>query len=240
MALTDSIVAYWKLDEASGTRYDSAGANNLTDYNTVGTATGRIGTAISYPAGNTNKYIGCADNDALSMGDIDFTIAGWWKRTDVNGQGQLVNKWDWNIPSREYLVDVHPSTYCRFGVATTGQSQATVADVFYPSIGDWTFLVAWHDASADTINIQVNARTLVSAAHSGGVNNGTAAFTIGPYSVLANYATDCDMDEIGIWKRVLTSDERATLYNSGAGLSYPFSGASAIPAFMNQYRRRRQ
>ena len=239
MALTDSIVAYWKLDEASGTRYDSVGSNNLTDYNTVGTTTGRIGTAISFASGNTDKYLGCADNDALSMGDIDFTIAGWFKVTATNGNGQLVNKWDWNIPSREYLVDVHPSTYCRFAIAQTDQTQASVADTFYPSIGDWTFLVAWHDATANTINIQVNARTLVSTAHSGGVNNGTAAFTIGPYSVLSNYAFSIDIDEVGIWKRVLTSDERTALYNSGAGFTYPFSTTAAIPVFMNQYRQRR-
>lgn len=220
--LLSNLVAYWKLDEASGTRYDSIGSNHLTDYNTVATATGRIGTAISYAVGNTNKYLGIADNDALSMGDIDFTVAGWFKVTDANGQGQLANKWDWNIPSREYLVDFHPSTFCRFYVATTAQSQVGVTDSFYPSIGDWTFICGWHDATADTVNIQVNARTVVSTAHSGGVNNGSAAFAIGPYSVLANYATGCDIDEVGIWKRVLTSDERAELYNSGAGKTHPF------------------
>lgn len=239
MALTDSIVAYWKLDESSGTRNDSVGSSHLTDYNTVASATGRIGSALSYAAGNTDKYIGCADNDSLSMGDIDFTIAGWFKRTDTNGQGQVVNKWDWSIPSREYLVDVHPSTYCRFYIATTGQTQVGVVDTFYPNIGDWTFLVAWHDATANTLNLQVNARTVVSSSHSGGVNNGSAAFAIGPYSVLANYAAGCDIDEVGIWKRVLTSDERSALYNSGAGLTYPFTSSAAIPVFMNQYRQRR-
>ncbi len=221
--LLTGLVAYWKLDEASGTRYDSHGSNNLTDYNTVASATGLLGSAISYGASNTDKYIGCADNDALSMGDIDFTIAGWFKRTDVNGQGQVANKWDWNIPSREYLVDVHPSTYCRFYIATTGQTQVGVTDSFYPDIDDWTFLVGWHDATANTINLQVNARTVVSSSHSGGVNAGSAAFTIGPYSVLSNYATGCDIDEVGIWKRVLTGGEIAQLYNSGDGITYPFA-----------------
>lgn len=239
MSLTDSIVAYWKLDEASGTRFDSVGSSHLTDYNTVGTATGRIGTAISYATGNTDKYLGCADNDALSMGDIDFTIAGWFKRTDNSAQGMLANKWNWNTPSREYLLEYNTADHARFYIATTGQTQVGVVDSFDPSIGDWTWICGWHDATANTLNIQVNARTVVSTSHSGGVNNGTATFTIGPYSVLSNYASAMDIDEVGIWKRVLTSDERTTLYNSGAGLTYPFSSSAAIPVFMHQYRQRR-
>ena len=219
--LTD-LVAYWALDETSGTRSDSVGSSHLTDYNSLGYATGLFGNAITHANGNSNKYVGCADNDALSMGDIDFTVAGWFKANGLNGTGQVVNKWDWNIPSREYLLDFHPSTYCRFYIATTGQSQVGVTDSFYPSTGVWTFICGWHDSVGDTLNIQVNARTVVSTAHSGGVNNGSAAFAIGPYSVPANYASDCAIDEVGIWKRVLTTDERAALYNSGAGVTYPF------------------
>lgn len=239
MALTDSIVAYWKLDESSGTRSDSVGSSHLTDYNTVGTATGRIGTAISYASGNTDKYLGCADNADLSMGDIDFTIAGWFKRTDSITVGMLANKWDWNIPSREYFLEYNSADHCRFYIATAAQTQVGVVDSFDPTVGDWTFIVGWHDATANTINVQVNARTLVSTAHSGGVHSGTATFTIGPYSVLSNYGVNIDIDEVGIWKRVLTSDERAALYNSGAGFTYPFSSSAAIPVFMNQYKQRR-
>ena len=33
------------------------------------------------------------------------------------------------------------------------------------------------------------------------------------------------IDEVGFWKRVLTSSERSLLYNGGVGLTYPFSGA---------------
>lgn len=221
--LTD-LVAYWKLDESSGTRYDSHGANHLTDYNTVASATGRLGNCISYAVGNTDKYVGCADSDALSTGDIDFTIAGWFKVTGANGQGQIANKWNWNTSNREYLLDVHPSTYCRFYIATTAQSQVGAVDSFFPSVGDWTWICGWHDSVNNTVNVQVNGRTVVSTAHSGGViSGGTADFTIGPYSVLANYATEIDIDEVGLWKRVLTSDERAELYNSGAGKTYPFS-----------------
>ena len=43
MALTDSIVAYWKLEEASGSRADVVGGNTLTDNNTVTGNPGKLG-----------------------------------------------------------------------------------------------------------------------------------------------------------------------------------------------------
>ncbi len=41
MALTDSLVAMWRLEESSGNRSDSQGSNTLTDTNTVGSGTGK-------------------------------------------------------------------------------------------------------------------------------------------------------------------------------------------------------
>lgn len=40
MALTDNLISWWSLDEASGTRYDSHGTNHLTDNNTVSSEAG--------------------------------------------------------------------------------------------------------------------------------------------------------------------------------------------------------
>jgi hypothetical protein len=35
-----------------------------------------------------------------------------------------------------------------------------------------------------------------------------------------------DIDEVGIWSRVLTSTEVTQLYNGGAGLQYPFTNGN--------------
>jgi hypothetical protein len=47
-------VSWWKLDEASGTRYDSIGSNDLTDNNTV---TGGDGVVYNVPAVATGQYM---------------------------------------------------------------------------------------------------------------------------------------------------------------------------------------
>ncbi|MBU0513002.1 MAG: hypothetical protein KJ638_15045, partial [Chloroflexi bacterium] len=44
----DGLVAWWSLDETSGTRYDSHGGNHLSDNNTVGYSTGKQGNSANF------------------------------------------------------------------------------------------------------------------------------------------------------------------------------------------------
>ena len=37
----------------------------------------------------------------------------------------------------------------------------------------------------------------------------------------AAYYHDGLIDEVGVWSRLLTADEKTALYNSGSGLAYP-------------------
>jgi hypothetical protein len=74
--LSTGITSYWKLDEASGTRADSASSNNLTDVNSVGQATGKIGSAGQFTISGS-KYLSIADNASLSTGSTDFTVSVW-------------------------------------------------------------------------------------------------------------------------------------------------------------------
>src|SRR3990167_10705009 len=73
--LTDGLVSYWTLDEASGVRYDSvvASANDLTDNNTVASATGKFNDAASFLAANSeslstpNTILGADANVSASV-----------------------------------------------------------------------------------------------------------------------------------------------------------------------------
>ena len=89
--------------------------------------------------------------------------------------------------------------------------------------------MAWHDAASNTTNIQVNDGTVDSVSHSGGVYNGTADFALGALFIgTPSYHFDGLVDEVGFWKRVLTSQERTDLYNSGSGLEYPFGSSPSV------------
>lgn len=221
-ALYTSLVAAWKLEEASGARADSHGANALTDNNTVTQAAGKIGSAAQFTAANS-EHLSIADNAAMSTGDIDFTFAGWLyldSKTAVRGVFEKDNN---TAGQREYgLYYTNADDRLHFYVFTPGDVYAEViASAFgSPAVSTWIFFVVWHDAAANTINIQVNGGTVNSTAHAAGVKDAAATFSIGQGG--GNSYMDGRVDALNFWKRVLTAGERAELYNAGAGRAYPF------------------
>jgi hypothetical protein len=225
MALTDNLIAYWKLDETSGNAADSVGSNTLTDNNTVGTAAGKVGTCRDFESSST-EFLSITDNADLSFGNEDFTITGW-----INFESLGVRWFPFGKVSgagaTEYYVDYDSSsTRVRFAVgngSTVGTVSAT--NLGAPSTATWYFVVAWHDATANTVNIQVNNGTPNSASFSDGCADLGGGFSIGKGGDFGTYY-DGLVDEVGIWGRVLTSDERTALYNSGNGTTYPFGGGS--------------
>ncbi len=220
-AISDSLVAYWKLDEGSGPRNDSLSTNHLTDNNTVTQQTGRLNYAAQFTAANS-EYLNIADNAALSSGNVDLTITSWVYLDSKPTYGFIASKWG-NSGTGEYDLYYSGAAVDRFiaGWSTNGTASASdSANSFGPaSIGVWTFVVMWHDATANTLNIQVNNGVVDFVAASGG-HDGPTDFQLGAY--LGGNNWNGRIDEVGIWKRVLTANERTALWNNGEGCTYPF------------------
>jgi len=234
MALTDSLISYWKMDEASGNALDANSTNDLTDTNTVGSGTGIINGGRDFEFANSEKFTR-ADNAALSVGNIDFTFTAWVKLESKPGDASIIGKGGSNdLP---YNLD-YGTTADRFrlrlssAAGFTNLTTVTANNLGSPSTGVWYFIVAWHDATANTINIQVNNGTANSAAYSAGSYDDSGDFEIGAFPFYGNYF-DGLIDEVGFWKRTLDSTERSDLYNGGAGLSYD----DFAPATGNRRRR---
>lgn len=220
--LNNSLIAVWKLEETSGTRNDSKGTNHLTDNNTVASATGKLGTAADFEVANS-EYLSIADNTDLSTGDIDFTFAFWVQLESKAANMTLVMK-QGAAGTREYAVTyLLSSDRFRFAVSNDGTATTTInADALgVPSTATWYFVVVWHDATANTINIKINDGTTNSVSHTTGVFDGTVAFTMGATATPNTYH-DGLLDNVYFWKRVLTAGEMTELYNSGNGKDYPF------------------
>jgi len=230
MALTNSLQAYWKLDEASGSRADSHGSNTLTDNNTVTQAAGKIGNAAQFTRANS-EYLSIADNAALSTGNIDFTVAAW-VYLDSKPAGDflyIATKSSTVGPVVEFNLYYNVATVDRFVFEIFNNppsiSRVATANNFgAASLGAWYHVVGWHDSVNDLVGISVNAGTANTTATSGTAPGDTAgAFELGRYGALASRYHNGRIDEVGFWKRVLTADERTALYNGGAGLAYPFA-----------------
>lgn len=238
MSLLTNLQAFWELEEASGTRNDAHSTNHLSDVNTVTQAAGKVGNAGQFTGANS-EHLSIADNAALSTGDIDFTIAAWVymdsKGTGFNANiiaskygagGQNVDH-EWWLGYTGQASDLF-QLVVRPGTGTLGTVQAL--NLGAPSTATWYYVVAWHDAVNNTINIQVNNGTADSQAYSTGTIDGSGAFEIGDASGGVGAPFDGRIDQVGFWKRVLTAQERTDLYNGGSGLSYAAMGGSSPSA----------
>ena len=230
MAILDNLEAYWKMDEASGARADSHGSNNLVDNNTVTQATGKIVSAGQFTTANS-EYLNLADNASLSVGDIDFTWIGWMYLDATGVNRTMVSKGATGAAASIAYLIYYSTGDDRFkfwvGDNATHSAIVLANNLGAPSTAAWYFIVAWHDATANTINIQVNNGTVDSTAYTYGSYDDGDEFCMGKFSTQASAYMDGRIDEVGFWKRVLTSTEKTDLYNGGAGWAYPFTVAAA-------------
>lgn len=217
MALKENLIAHWSLEEASGSRADDIGGNTLLDTNTVTSNPGKIGTAAQLTAAS-GEYLALADNAALSMGDIDFTVGAWvYLDTTASIMYVLSKLTAGTVAGIEYRLFYSTGASLTFSVSN-GTTNTNVAAGGVLVASSWYFAVGWHDSVANTVNIQLNNGTPVSAGHTVGAQDGVAPFHIGAAN--ASNFWNGRLDQVGVWKRVLTTQERTDLYNGGAGLAF--------------------
>jgi hypothetical protein len=223
---TSNLISWWALDESSGTRNDSHGSNHLTDVNTVTAGTGKKAGDAVFTAANS-EYLTVTDNSSLSMGNINLTVCMWVKlASDPSSYAVMMAKWTGETANREFIIRYVGGSTDRFEFLVspdgTDTTPATIidADSFGAMSTDtWYFVCAWHDADNDLIAIQVNDGAIDSTAHSTGIFNGMANFFLGTHAGLLGF-WDGQMDEVFLYKRILSDAQRTWLYNSGVGRSY--------------------
>lgn len=234
MVLSDSLIAYWKLEEASGTRLDElsgcgGSGCDLTDNNTVGQAAGKLGNAALFLTANSES-LSINDHADLSTGDIDFSIAAWVYLDSKGANRGLVTKQSGTTAATiDYQLIFHNGVD-RYRLGVSNGSTITSVDASNygsPALATWVYIVAWHDAANDTLNIQVNNGTVNSTSYSTGVQDTAASFKMGTTTTSSYH--NGRMDAVGFWKKVLTADERTLLWNGGAGCDYPFTACEATP-----------
>jgi hypothetical protein len=235
--LTDDLVSYWKLDESSGNATDSHSSNTLTNANVTYDA-GKIGNGALFNS-TTDRFSSTSSDFAFERSDtVSFSF--WIKWT---GQADKVllsrqkgdgDPWQgYNIQSTatgtklriEFINSISGGNY--FLIDTT--------NAVFTSTGVWYHVVVTYSGNSNTsgITIYINGS---SVALSGGTNAlsgsivGSYEFNLGN-RYLSSFNIDAMLDEVGIWSRVLTSNEVTLLYNSGVGLAYPFNQGGFLAFF---------
>lgn len=237
MALTDNLVSYWKLDESSGNAADSVGSNTLTNNNTTAYAAGKINNGADFELSFSNSL---SITDAAQTGlDLTgaFTISFWVKpESVVSGYHTMVSKGGISVAASDtttqYLIwrdndGAGSAERVQFLVRTAGANKEigyTTGSAIL-NAGTWYHIVAYYNPSTK-MELFINNVSVASSTSSvpASLVNTARPFGLGAdeAATAANFF-DGVIDEVGIWNRVLTSDEITSLYNSGNGWQYPFT-----------------
>lgn len=211
-----SLMAYWRLDEASGTRLDTKGVNHLFDSNTVASATGKIGDAGDFES-SASEYLQCLDNAALSTGPgVSFTVGGWFRLESTNASLVVLSKDLQTSGTREFQL-YYDAAGRRFSFAV-GRTGSSTLDTASSNVGfqtnTWYHIVCYYDTAADVVGIATDGGTANTTAKTIDPPDSTVAFQLG--RSVGTY-WDGLADEVFFTKRVLTAGERTALYAAGVG-----------------------
>jgi hypothetical protein len=244
MDILKNIVAAWRLEESSGTRFDYVGNYDLTDNNTVGVATGKVGNAALFVLANSESLSIASDathglSANISGLPLDWTITGWVYLNSKLTTQAITSKWDAASGAlKDYLLQYnHATDRFEFLINNGSEIKTASADSLGAvSTGTWYLLIAWYDSAEDTVNIKVNAKAVDSVASATGINASATDFYIGREATSGTpHFLNGRVDAVHIWRKVLTPAERKFLYNFGNGREFPF-GFSALKNLVAAYK----
>lgn len=219
--LMNGLANYWKMDETGGDAIDSHGNDDIPGVNTPLGAPGKLGNARTFVRNDAQSFSRVA-GDSLSMGDIDFTFSLWVNLNQVNCG--ILSKWTgFGTTQSEFHLENPSGGNLQWGVVgpTGGTTANTVNGM--ATLGAWHHAVVWHDSVNNEIGAMIDGGNIGTVPHPDGCNFfPTAMFTFGDVSGMF-FKHDGMLDEVGLWRRMLTPGERLELWNSGNGLAYPFS-----------------
>jgi hypothetical protein len=211
--LTD-LVFYWKLDDLTWS--DSVGSNDLTNNGSVTVGTPKVG-AGSAEFDGTGQSLSVSTANAYD----NISFSAWFYAVDTSSLHVIFSQYAsalsgfyvWiSTGTLSILDDIDGLDVVRYNTAV--------------SVNTWYHVVCTINGNnSNEQQLWLNGSLVGSGGTSTlGFSSVGGEFVIGSRRTSDNlWPFDGRIDEIGIWKRLLTLSEISDLYNSGSGLSYPFS-----------------
>lgn len=231
MALDKALArAYWKLDETSGNRADShTNALTLTDNNTVGSTTGKLGNASSHVAASSEFL--SSTSSLLYPGTGDFAISIWFYLLAVGatvyvfvGRGASGDGSTTLTKGGQFGHSGNGQLFFRFGDGSSATRIGLTTATGVVSATTWYHLVVNFDRDGN-MEAFLNNSSLgtVSIAAQSGDCNPSASFCLGATSINGGGQTNYHggyLDECLVYGGLLDSTNRSLLYGAGTPPSY--------------------
>ena len=228
MALITNLLAYYKLDEASGAAQDahSVGPYPLTDNGANGTATGKLNGARVL--NGASGYFSQATN--FLNGLSAFSVSIWVYNTAATNAYRVDNVFatDNGAGTGVSLKLNGAATGAIYtfgkGIAYGGASATANAAM---SVNTWYHLLGTVSTSGVvTLYVNGTAQTTTGTGATGAMSN-SSPLVVGANPTGANSFFKGSVDEMGVWSREITAAEAVTLYGSGTPPAYSTFGGAA-------------
>ena len=222
--LSSGLVARFGLDEASGDWVDSVGGKILTAIGgTPQRVAGLHGQAVKF-VGDGASLVSTADTTVFSPSAPGFTVSMWVNFSAIADPSQplyLASVWqdaDWPAGSSWHIYSASPADgqvgvevlgsglYSLSGTVDFTAGWVHIGLVYEPVAGQWTLYLNGAAAMSDTFDFSPVAGRL----------------GIGAHTQPATAPAQGIYDEVAFWSRALSAAEMTQLYNSGAGVTYPY------------------
>lgn len=220
--LTD-LVAFYKLEEASGTRADEVGSADLTDNNTVTQAAGKFGNAGQFTSANT-EWLSSTDV-ALTTGGGSFSVMAWIYLDSTGVFQDAVSKGtfgDNGSNFNEYRLFINDLNKAAFHLFNGGDQYPVGNNDTAVTADAWHLLIGTYDAATGVLQIWLDAIDGYTVTSIPIPNTNSNPFQVGRGVNFSAGYFNGRIDSVGFWTRALTGTDVGLLWNGGAGRDYPF------------------
>jgi len=227
-SLLDNLLAHYKLDETSGTLYNSVpNSSDLTDTANASLGyTGKIGNGVYFDA--STNYIRTANIGDLGLGGRDAVAFSLWLKADASSWDL---KYNFRFIQQYQIIQLsnenYDATHNRFHVGAFNDDASNYYSAHHQDIivGQWEHYVV-NVSDKGPIEIYRNGviGTYYTNTFYGVFATPGTPLNIGGINGVYSRPTAMKgvIDEVGIWSRPLSQIEVSTLYNNGNGKTYPF------------------
>lgn len=214
-SLATGLVAWYRMEEASGTRVDASG--NTAGFDTLwggstdpASRTGKNGNGMDFD-GSQRRYIHRDSTGASNLSfSGDFSMS-FWIYADAWPSGTGEPLYRSTSSSNGYRIEINSTASFGLGFRTTGSTTWVTTSNF--TTGSWHHVYCYWDDSAGTRGIKVNNGTLYTTTGLSGTSIPVYShFIIGGDNFGASL--DGSIDELAFWSRLLTADEVTALQDA--------------------------
>jgi hypothetical protein len=219
LMLTSGLLACWELSELSGTRSDHVGTAHLTQHNGVMGVTDSHGDIAAQFVASAQHYLSySAAPQIVDAFHQPFTLALWVTPSVLTLSALVTNGNSHNAGQYDFRLLILNSSG-QLDISCNGGASGVISpSTATLTAGQRSLIIVWHDGAQ--LHLQVNQGAIESA--SGIALPGGSApinrFNVGAIGDGLQDFFSGLINKVLLFTRVLTSEERAIVWNNGEGL----------------------